>query len=175
MGPSTLKLLPLFIFFLASAALANPNIPNFSDLTIKTRRNDSVDSAVETLYLKGSKQRREYSRDKPFRTTFVSISRCDERKRIDLNEEARVYAELPIIDWSEQRKRARPVPPTEMTGAEVTITIDSIDTGERRRQGAYTGPARENQDHRGIRAGRRQAIQHGRTRRVVYRLARPRL
>lgn len=138
MGPSTLKLLPHFIFLLASAALANPNIPNFSDLKIKTRRNDSVNSVVETLYFKGSKQRREYSRDKPSKTKFLSISRCDEQKRIDLNEDARLYAELPIIDWSEQRKRARPIPPSEMSGAEVAITIDSIDTGERRQQGAYT-------------------------------------
>ncbi|MGC2185225.1 MAG: hypothetical protein WA637_18255 [Terriglobales bacterium] len=137
MGPSTLKLLPLFTFLLASAALANPNIPNFSDLTIKMRRNDSVDSAVETLYLKGSKRRREYSRDKPSEMKFVSISRCDERKKIVLNEDAKLYAELPITDWSEQRKRAPPLPPTEMTGADVTITIDSIDTGERRPQGAY--------------------------------------
>ena len=56
MGPSTLKLLPLFISFLRSAVLANSNIPNSSDLTIKTRRNDSFDSTVETLYFKGSKQ-----------------------------------------------------------------------------------------------------------------------
>ena len=138
MGPSTLKLLPLFISLLGSAVLANSNIPNSSDLTIKTRRNDSFDSTLETLYFKGSNQRREYSRDKPSTMKFVSISRCGERKRIDLNEDARLYAELPIVDWSEQRKRARPIPPSEMNGAEVTITIDSIDTGERRQQGAYT-------------------------------------
>ena len=137
MGPSTTKLLPLLIC-LASATLANLNIPNFSDLKIKTRRHDSINSEVETLYLKGSKQRREYFRNKPFPTKFVSISRCDERKRIDLNDDAKLYAELPIFDWSEQRERARPVPPSEMTGAEVTITIDSIDTGERRQQGLFT-------------------------------------
>ena len=137
MGPSTLKLLPLFISLLGSAVLANSNIPNSSDLTIKTRRNDSFDSTVETSYFKGSKRRREYSRDKPSKMKFVTISRCDQRKRIVLNEDARLYAELPIIDWSEQRKRARTLPPTEMTGAEVTVTIDSIDTGERRQQGAY--------------------------------------
>ena len=140
MGPSTLKLLPLLISltFLTSAALSNPGAPAFSDLKIKTRRNDSFDSTVETLYFKGSKRRREYSHEKPSEMKFVSISQCDERKKIVLNEDARLYAELPITDWSEQRKRARPLPPTEMTGAEVTITIDSIDTGERRAQGAYT-------------------------------------
>ena len=137
MGPSTTKLLPLLIC-LASATLASPNIPNFSDLKIKTRRNDSINSTVETLYLRGSKQRREYFRNTPFPTKFVSISWCDERKRIALNDDAKLYAELPVVDWSEQRKRARPVPPSEMTGAEVTITIDSIDTGARRQQGPYT-------------------------------------
>lgn len=137
MGPSTLKLLALVIL-LTSATLASLVVPNFSDLKIRTRRNDPVNSDVETLYLKGSRQRREYLHDKPAKATFVNISRCDERKRIDLNDDAKLYAELPIVDWSEQRKRARPVPPTDMTGSEVTITTDSIDTGERRQQGAYT-------------------------------------
>jgi hypothetical protein len=132
-----LKLLALVVL-LTSTTLASLVVPNFSDLKIRTRRNDPVNSDVETLYLKGSRQRREYLHDKPAKATFVNISRCDERKRIDLNDNAKLYAELPIVDWSEQRKRARPVPPTEMTGSEVTITTDSIDTGERRQQGAYT-------------------------------------
>src|SRR5713226_9944546 len=137
MGPSTFKLLALVVL-LTSATLASLVVPNFSDLKIRTRRNDPVNSDVETLYLKGSRQRREYLHDQPVKATFVNISRCDDRKRIDLNDDAKLYAELPIVDWSEQRKRARPLPPTEMTGAEVTITTDSVDTGERRQQGAYT-------------------------------------
>jgi hypothetical protein len=137
MGPSTLKLLPLAVF-LTSTTLANLIVPNFSDVKIRTRRTGPANSYVETLYLKGSKQRREYLRDQPLKETYVNISRCEERKRIDLNDDAKLYAELPIVDWSEQRKRARPAPPTEMTGPDVTITTDSIDTGERRQQGAYT-------------------------------------
>ncbi len=137
MGPSTLKLLAL-LTFLMSATLASLIVPNFSDLTIRTRRNDTANSRDETLYLKGARQRREYVRDKPVKATFVNISLCDERKRIDLNDDARLYAELPIVDWSEQRKPARSVPTTDMTGPDVTITTDSIDTGERRQQGAYT-------------------------------------
>ena len=177
MGPSTTKLLPLLICCLASATLANPKLPNFPDLKIRTRRNDSTISTVETLYLKGSKQRREYFRDKPFPTKFASISHCDERKRIDLNEDARLYAELPIIDRSEQRKRARPIPPSEMSGAAVTITIDSIDTGERRQQGAYTArhvKVRTTVDSGGSGAGA-GGFPNRRTRRMVYRLARRRL
>lgn len=139
MGPSTFKLLAVFLFL--SAPLMNLVVPNFPDLKITMRRNDSANDDVESLYLKGPSQRREYVRDRPVKTTFVSISRCDERKRIDLNDAARLYAELPIVDWSEQRKPARVVPSTQstqMTGVDVTITTDSIDTGERRQQGAYT-------------------------------------
>jgi hypothetical protein len=137
MRPSILMLAASLVF-LAAATLASLTVPNFSDLKIKTQRTGPSDSEVETLYLKGAMQRREYLRDQPVKSTFVSISRCDERKRIDLNDSAKLYAELPIVDWSKQRKHARPVPPTGMTGADVMITTDSIDTGERRQQGAYT-------------------------------------
>jgi hypothetical protein len=137
MGPSTLKLLAPVIL-LASTTPASLVVPHFSDLKIRTRRNDPFNSDVETLYLKGVMQRREYLLDKPAKATFATISRCDERRRIDLNDDAKVYAELTITDWSERRKHARPVMPAQMTGADVTITSDSIDTGERRQQGDYT-------------------------------------
>ena len=137
MGPSTCNLLALFIL-LASAPLPNSGVPNFSDLKIETRRFDQSSSSTEALYLKGARQRREYAHDKPFNSSLVSISRCDEKKRIDLNDAAKLYAELPIVDWSEQHKRARSIPPSEMSGADVTITTDSIDSGERRQLGTYT-------------------------------------
>jgi len=130
--------LPALLILLASATLPARVVPNFSDLTIKTRRVDHLNSSVETLYLKGARQRREYLRDKPVNSSFVSISRCDDRKRIDLNDNAKLYAELPIVDRSEQRKRARPISTSEMTGEDVIVTTDSVDTGERRRMGTYT-------------------------------------
>ena len=136
MGPSTVPLLPLLLI-LTSANVPSQTVPNFSDRKIKTRRSDPASSEVKTWYLKGAKQRREYLRDKPYTVTFASISRCDERKRIDLNDGATLYAELPIVDWSERRKRARLLPSSEMTGADVTITANSIDTGEQRPQGTY--------------------------------------
>jgi len=137
MGLSTCSLLALFIL-LSSAAPPNTTVPNFSDLKIKTRRSGASSSYVETLYLKGARQRQEYAYEKPFNMRPASINRCDDRKRIDLNPDTKLYGELPIIDWSERRKDARPIPPSEMTGADVTITADSVDTGERRRLGTYT-------------------------------------
>lgn len=137
MGPSTGNLLALFVL-LASSTLPHAVVPNFSDLKIKTQRSGDFGSFVETLYLKGARQRQEYVYDKPFNLSPASISRCDDRKRIDLNVDAKLYAELPIVDWAQQRKRARPVPPDEMSGADVTITTDSVDTGDRRKLGSYT-------------------------------------
>ena len=140
MRPSLLHLSALLIVVL-SVTLASPVLSHFSDLKIKTRRSDQASIVVETLYLQGARQRREYLQDKPVKVSFVSISRCDERQRIDLNDDARLYAELPIVDWSERRQLTRTTPPThehDMTGADVTITADSVDTGERRQQGAYT-------------------------------------
>jgi hypothetical protein len=136
MGPSTLSLLALFILF-SSVAPPNTAVPSFSDLKIKTRRSGDSSTFVETLYLKGARQRQEYVYEKPFNMRPASINRCDDRKRIDLNPDTKLYAELPIVDWSERRKDARPIPPSEMTGADVTMTTDSIDTGERRPLGSY--------------------------------------
>jgi hypothetical protein len=136
MVPSTFSLLALLLLF-ASSTLPNPVVPNFSDLKIKTRHSGTSSSFVNTLYLKGARQRQEYVYEKPFNMRPASINRCDDRKRIDLNPDTRLYAELPIIDWSERRKDGRPIPPNETTGADVTITTDSVDTGERRQLGTY--------------------------------------
>jgi hypothetical protein len=134
MVPSTFSLLALLLLF-ASSTLPNPVVPNFSDLKIKTRHSGTSSSFVNTLYLKGARQRQEYVYEKPFNMRPASINRCDDRKRIDLNPDTRLYAELPIIAWSERRKDGRPIPPNETTGADVTITTDSVDTGERRQLG----------------------------------------
>ena len=141
-GPSTLNL-PALLIILLSVTLASPTVSNFSDLKIKTRCSDQASSVGETLYLKRARQRREYLHDKPVKVSFVSIRRCDERKRIDLNDDARLYAELPIVDWAEQRKRTRTGSPEhEMTGADVTITADSIDTRGAASTGRLYGQAR---------------------------------
>jgi len=99
MGPSPWNLLALLVL-LASSALPHVVVPNFSDLKIRTHRS-GPGSFTETLYLQGARQRREYVYDKPVNSSFVSISRCDDRTRIDLNDAARLYAEVPIADPSE--------------------------------------------------------------------------
>jgi len=126
----------------ASAGLLKFIGPNFPDLTIKTRRT-SGDwlSQLDTLYLKGARQRTEIVTEKPARDdamNLVVIRQCDAKRVFNLNERDRLYASSEIEDWSERLKRARPVSSTQMSGAQVVMTIDSIDTGERRQFGHYT-------------------------------------
>jgi hypothetical protein len=126
---------------LLTAALPLPNlmVPNFPDLTIKTRRTDgNRHSTEETLYLKGARQRSEYViRNAGSTIDRVTITQCDEKLRLNLNNQQKTYASFPIEDWTTQAKRPRPTSQQEMTGSDVTVTIDSVDTGERRKIGCH--------------------------------------
>ena len=123
-------------------ALPKFAVPNYSDLKIKTRYTfDDWQSQVHTLYLKGAWERTETVTEKPSRAdamNSVVIRQCDERRVFQLNERDKIYESSEIEDWSERQKRARPVPTTQMSGADVTITVDSVDTSERRPLGHYT-------------------------------------
>jgi hypothetical protein len=125
----------------ASVALPNLVVPNFSDLTIKTRHTSgdqkSADqfSEVRALYLKGSRQRTETTTEKPLRGDEINsaaIWQCDEKRSFFLNQRDKIYNSSVIENRSEQLKKARPVSVPQMSGADVTMTIDSVDTGERR-------------------------------------------
>jgi hypothetical protein len=156
MNPSTLGLLGLLGWFAAqSAVLPKVAVPPVPDLTIKTRQTfDRQNSIISTtiVYLKGARQRRDDIADWPpqvrastgsQRTHIVTqITQCDERRTVLLNEEAKTYAYSPIEDPSVYLRRAQTAasrpPQPEPTGGDVTITIDAVDTGERRTMGRFT-------------------------------------
>jgi hypothetical protein len=115
-------------------------VPTFSDLTIKKRHSfgpTSSRGAIEVLYLKGARERREFLYEQSGSGSFSSatIMQCDQRRSVQLNLEAKLYAVSVLQDWSAQLKRGRPV--AEGQGADVTTTFDAIDTGERRPAGHY--------------------------------------
>src|SRR5207249_10482323 len=117
-------------------------VPNLPDLAIKTRRT-SGDwlSQLDTLYLKGARQRTETVVEKPAGADAINwavIRQCDEKRVFNINERDKIYASSEIEDWSERLKKARPVTLRQTPGAEVMMTIDSIDTGERRQFEHYT-------------------------------------
>jgi hypothetical protein len=136
--PSTLGLLSVLLL---TAPLSPPKlvVPNFPDLTIKTRRTDDNHySSVQMLYLKGARQRSEYIIQNAGNSmNGATITQCDERLRLHLHDKENTYTSFPIEDWATRIKRARPAPQVEPTGAEVTVTIDSAETGERRKMGSY--------------------------------------
>jgi hypothetical protein len=126
-------------------------VPNAPDLTIKTRETiDLPQSTVRTnsLYFKGAWQRRELQLQFPSavpaqRTVrHATITRCDERRTLELNHEARLYGWSPLdfiardVYRASSRWRERPQPPA--AGPEVKITVNTVDTGERRQMGSYS-------------------------------------
>lgn len=126
----------------ASFGLPKFIVPNLPDLAIKTRRT-SGDwlSQVDTLYLKGARERTEIVTEKSTRADamkWVLIRQCDKKRVFHLKERDKIYASSEIEDWSERLRKARPVSLTQASGAEVNVTIDSIDTGERRQFERYT-------------------------------------
>ena len=154
MNPSTLGLLGLLGWLGFQSAAPNAPAPAVPDVTIKTRRTfDHENSSIFTtiVYLKGARQRREDIVDWPpqvrpgtgSQRTHVGthISQCDERRTVLLNEEAKTYAYLPSEDPAVYLRRAQTAasrpPQSEPTGGDVTITIDAVDTGERRTMGRY--------------------------------------
>jgi hypothetical protein len=130
-----------FVLILA-ASVGPPKfvVPNLPDLTIKTRRTSGDGlSQLDTLYLKGARQRTEIVVVKPTRdaANWAVIRQCDEKRVFNLNERDKIYTSSEIKDWSERLRKARPVA-LARSGGEVTMTIDSIDTGERRQFEHYT-------------------------------------
>jgi hypothetical protein len=126
-------------------------VADFPDLTIKTRRTfDHPNSTIETeiVDLKGAWQRREQILDFPpniptaHTHKHVAITRCDDRRILELNEETRTYASMPIEDMAVHvrglRLAAGRRPQAVLTGADVKVTIDAVDTGERRSIGRHT-------------------------------------
>src|SRR5260370_11156508 len=116
-------------------------VPKLPDLTIKTRRiSGDWLSQVSTIYVKGARQRTETVVEKPGADAInrAVIRQCDEKRVFNINERDKIYASSEIEDWSERLKKVRPLRLSQTPGAEVTMTIDSIDTGERRQFEHYT-------------------------------------
>jgi hypothetical protein len=126
----------------ASVGLPKFIVPNLPDLAIKTRRiSGDWLSQLDTLYLKGARQRTETVVEKPAGADAINwavIRQCDAKRIFNLNERDKLYASSEIEDWSERLGKARPVSLTQQSGAEVMMIIDSFDTGERRQFKHYT-------------------------------------
>ncbi len=126
-------------------------VPNVPDLTIKTRETIELPQSTvqtNTLYFKGAWQRRELYLQFPSTlpaqraVRHAAITRCDERRILVLNHEARLYGWSPLNFvrrdgyGAHSQRREKPEPPAAVP--EVKIIINSVDTGERRQVGSYS-------------------------------------
>jgi len=133
MTPSALSLLSLVVLA-ASPSQPKLVVPDFPDLMIKAQRTAGErHESVDTLYLKGARQRRHTVIERPVPTRFTQIMQCDTRRRYSIDEQWKTFDSFPIEDEQQRMKPARTI---EMNGAEVNVTIDAVDTGERRKFGS---------------------------------------
>jgi hypothetical protein len=134
----------IFFVLTLSASVVSPKfiVPNLPDLAIKTRHTSGDGfSQLNTLFLKGSRQRTETVVEKPVRADAINLTvirQCDEKRVFVLNERDKIYNSSAIKDRSEWLRMARPTNSIQLSGAEVIMTIDSVDTGERRQFERYT-------------------------------------
>ena len=119
-----------------------------SDLTITYRDTMGDHSFVQTKYIKGERSRFEWRNavggaatpGGPLLYTYghpqAVIYQCDERRVLNLDLEAREYTSYELNERSVPKgAQARQLEPS---GGTVTITIESIDTGERKEVFGYT-------------------------------------
>jgi hypothetical protein len=131
----------LLIFFaIVASAPAKPadTVPDFRDLTIKTRVTmDRRNSPLMTWYFKGARMRTEMQNpDATNPVANINIYQCDRAVRIFFNDSSKTYHSVPA-DPTKMRQTVRAVPEIPPSGGEVTVTTDSVDTGERRPVGSY--------------------------------------
>ena len=132
------SLLVLFAILAAVPAEPADAVPDFRDLTIKTRVTmDSRNSPLMTWYFKGSRMRSEMrDSDSTNPVANINIYQCDRGVRIFFNESSQTYHSVPA-DPTQMRGTARSAPEIPHSGGEVTVTTDSVDTGEWRPVGSY--------------------------------------
>lgn len=115
---------------------SNVVVPNFSDLAIKTRQIFGRTPAVRiTSYFKGSRQRTEHMFESSGQPTSVTLTQCDQGSYFYLDAQKKTYLTRPVdpAPWKDRHKVARHTGDT----AEVIVTTDSADTGDRRSVGSY--------------------------------------
>lgn len=134
----TASLLILLNLLAVFPARPTDAVPDFPDLTIKTRLTmDSRHSPVMTWYFKGSRMRSEMrDSDSAGSTANTSIFQCDQGTRIILHEISKTYYSVPA-DVTQIRRTEHSAPEIRQSGGQVTVTTDSVDTGERRQVGSY--------------------------------------
>jgi hypothetical protein len=122
------------------AALSSLITPAVADQKIVTRRTvDGAHATVETVYIRGERQRLEFRAENlpsdAQADNNVIVEQFDRRRTLQLSPRYKTYSYVPM-DLAVQPRPVQEPPATR--GGEVKVTIDSVDTGERKQIGEFT-------------------------------------
>ncbi len=110
-------------------------VPAFRDLKLKVRHIHGLGlPQLETYNFKGARQRIDRGPEGRI-AIMATILQCDQRTSISLHEFNKTYFSFPM-----NPEPARPLPRpkrSQADGPEVLVTIDAVDTGERRQMGSF--------------------------------------
>jgi len=135
----------ILLFAALGSASEEPKfvVPDFRDLTVKVRSTDGLmQSRITTSFFKGARERIEHGSES---TRFpgpmaVQIMQCDLKTYYFLHPLWKTYLKHTEIVREDSVK---PHPPLRegmgrtTSGFDVMVTVDSVDTGERRQMGSY--------------------------------------
>jgi hypothetical protein len=130
-----------FLVILAADTTPTIVIPNFHDLTVKTKVHSGphgIHKVQTTWFFKGARLRREQREERdpnqPPAPLLVNITQCDRKADYFLDEHDLRYSYSSI---PEEIARSSDALNGEPGAGEMLITYDSVDTGERRQTGSY--------------------------------------
>ena len=121
------------------AAVSSLVIPANADQKIVTRRTiDGAHATVQTLYIRGERERLEFRAEDVApggeSDDEITIRQFDRKRTLAFSPRYKTYAYIPM----DVAGKPRPVQePPATRGGEVNVTIDSVDTGERRQIGEF--------------------------------------
>lgn len=137
-------LLALLLFSTTGPSHPKLVVPNFPSFRLKTRVRFGArtSSSVQTLYMQGPRTRAEYEPETPTpvpggeeQLRIIILTQCDRKRTIGFDPQHKTFTEWPIREFGQRGKRSGGR--HEPTGSEVSVNIDSVDTGERRQVGPY--------------------------------------
>lgn len=113
-----------------------------ADIKMKTKNTSAGNSSEGTIYIKGARQRSSQSFGAGFE--MVTITQCDLKRTVQINDNARTYMVTPMATASptattgEKQPAAPSQPTTTRRGGVVTYISAINDTGERKKMFGFT-------------------------------------
>ncbi|HEX5702722.1 MAG TPA: hypothetical protein VFX97_05950 [Pyrinomonadaceae bacterium] len=116
--------------------------PLTGDFKITFKQTVAGNSMQSTTMIKGQRERSETSHSAgTYTMTTVNLTQCDMRRTIQINDKARKYLITPMDDGASSSSTSTGAPGTAAPatrGGVVTVTVNAVDTGERKEMFGFT-------------------------------------